>query len=83
MKFKVGDIVRLKSGSPNMTVEELERPMFATPGTHTTVRCTWFAGKRHQTASFELDAIELVPAEDAQGETASPKRKTAAPKETK
>lgn len=58
MKFKPGDIVRLKSGGPDMTivksefnVEELHNGYFYT---------TWFAGKKQERSSFHEDTIVLV-----------------------
>ncbi len=52
--LKVGDIVRLKSGSPNMTVVRVVA---------NTVHCQWFSPKHdvmHQ-GEFILEGIESVP----------------------
>lgn len=53
-QFKKGEIVRLKSGGPDMTVDNL-----VTLTGHPRVRCTWFAGAKHQSAMF--DPSTLVP----------------------
>jgi uncharacterized protein YodC (DUF2158 family) len=54
-QLEVGDIVRLKSGGPDMTVEEIEtnctRP----------VRCVWFdAHHDRETANFLASTLQLV-----------------------
>ena len=55
-KFKPGQIVRLKSGGPPMTVDSLayEEGVWA----------MWFAGSKHTKAHFQDAAIELVPDDD-------------------
>lgn len=40
MEFKLGDLVRLKSGGPRMTVE-------GEPGNGSYVRCVWFDSPYH------------------------------------
>ena len=52
-EFKEGDIVKLKSGSPNMTVTD-ER------GTDGNVECKWFAGSKLQTGRFHPESLEYV-----------------------
>lgn len=60
--FKVGDIVKLKSGGPNMTVNEILI-------NHTTdlptgkYRCQWFAGKKLDTGLFPVESLEPVQPE--------------------
>jgi uncharacterized protein YodC (DUF2158 family) len=58
MKFKVGDIVKLKSGGPEMTVEK--------PFTHDGIayRCQWFAGKKMESGIFPEDSLEIVEQKD-------------------
>jgi uncharacterized protein YodC (DUF2158 family) len=51
MKFKIGDVVRLKSGGPAMTVT-------ATPDVR--VRCSWFSGADEKHAYFPAAAVEPV-----------------------
>jgi len=51
-KFKVGDVVRLKSGGPSMTVKDAE----SSPGT---VECVWFAGGIIQSAYFVPDVLKV------------------------
>ena len=55
-KFKAGDVVRLKSGGPDMTV--------TTAGTDSgvpTVWCSWFIGNKQEKGYFPDDAVELAP----------------------
>ena len=49
--FKIGDIVRLKSGGPAMTAQKVD-------GGKAT--CIWFKDDRLKTAIFRKDTIELV-----------------------
>jgi len=51
-KFKTGDIVKLKSGGPQMTVKEyLENE----------VNCQWFDESKVRDEKFFEDSIELSP----------------------
>lgn len=56
--FKIGDIVKLKSGGPRMTVsdEDIGNGM---------VRCQWFAGSRLSWGHFDPHSIEPAPEVDA------------------
>jgi uncharacterized protein YodC (DUF2158 family) len=55
MAFKVGDVVTLKSKSPNMTVvEEPKKRMGSHDGQ---VKTAWFAGAKHETGFFPTDAL--------------------------
>jgi|GEM_PF-5164299 len=57
MIFVAGQIVRLKSGGPDMTVTQV----FGKTEKHEGfVHCTWFEGKKRQVAAFTLPTIELV-----------------------
>ncbi len=40
--FRVGDIVRLKSGGPNMAVNKVDETF------NNGVQCVWFAGKKKE-----------------------------------
>lgn len=53
-QFKKGDIVRLKSGGPDMTIDDI-----VTLTGKSRVRCVWFAGRKHESALFEPSS--LVP----------------------
>ena len=57
MSFTVGDVVRLKTGGPEMTIE-------ATDGKSPEVICTWLAEKVHQHSRFKsltLRKVEAAP----------------------
>lgn len=54
--FSTGDIVKLKSGGPNMTVQS------ALSSNH--YRCQWFAGKKLERGDFPENSLELVISED-------------------
>lgn len=56
-EIKIGDIVRLKSGSPLMTVDSIEEH-----GHNTSVakaNCVWFEGTNQKKALFALTSLEL------------------------
>lgn len=58
--FKPGDIVRLKSGGPDMTVTE---PSYD----QTDWVCKWFGGKKLEHGQFPPEALEHVTKENVQG----------------
>lgn len=53
VKFSVGDIVKLKSGGPEMTVNAYSK-------TYQYYTCQWFAGKKLEQGRFPEDSIEKV-----------------------
>lgn len=56
--FSVGDIVKLKSGGPEMTVKEV--PDISDKF----YECQWFAGKKLERGKFRGDSLE--PVKDSQ-----------------
>lgn len=48
-RFQVGDIVKLKSGGPEMTVKEVLNGGY---------RCQWFAGKKLEDGYFPAAGLE-------------------------
>ncbi|MEN0678664.1 YodC family protein [Plesiomonas shigelloides] len=54
MSFKSGDIVKLKSGGPEMTVQSVT----------TVVVCQWFAGKKLELGRFNPNSLEPVNKEN-------------------
>lgn len=50
-KYKTGDIVRLKSGGPGMTVEYVLQDG--------QIYCHWFSGNKLEGGSFNPEAIDL------------------------
>ena len=55
-EFKVGDSVRLKSGGPTMTVNEIDA--------NENVFCQWFAGRKVQSHHFNPDTLVHAEEED-------------------
>ncbi len=60
MKYKIGQIVRLKSGGPEMTVQDESS---SNDKTKTWYSCQWFAGKKLESGNFPPESLELVQAE--------------------
>jgi uncharacterized protein YodC (DUF2158 family) len=56
MMFKVGDVVRLKSGGAIMTVSKL----FKSPEGREMVQCTWFDKPKEHRAAFVIDSLEAA-----------------------
>jgi uncharacterized protein YodC (DUF2158 family) len=56
-KFDIGDIVKLKSGGPDMTVQALPN------AANSNYTCQWFAGKKLESGRFPSDSLEQVGAE--------------------
>ena len=54
-EFKEGDIVKLKSGGPKMTV--------VASGVRGHIPCQWFAGSKLDNANFRPDTLVHVPDE--------------------
>jgi uncharacterized protein YodC (DUF2158 family) len=53
MEFQIGNVVRLRSGGPDMTVESIE--------SEEKVWCTWFdSNKRNLSKAFKREVLELV-----------------------
>lgn len=59
--FSIGQIVRLKSGGPEMTVQAESTNI---QGNVTSYSCQWFAGKKLERGSFPPDSLLLVEPED-------------------
>jgi len=54
ISFAVGDIVKLKSGGPEMTVRAIPTELTKS------YTCQWFAGKKLEQGSFPGDSLEPV-----------------------
>lgn len=59
-KFEVGDIVRLKSGGPDMTVQG----MCDFVNHDDEYQCQWFAGKKLEQGHFPAESLVRVPSEE-------------------
>lgn len=62
-KYKAGDVVKLKSGGPNMTVQGYLAVLSSSESK--TVQCKWFAGAKSEAGNFHEDM--LLPVEDDRG----------------
>jgi len=56
--LKVGDIVQLKSGGPEMTVQTVPTEK------GTVYKCQWFAGKKLEVGLFPHDSLNRIKTED-------------------
>lgn len=71
-KFKTGDVVKLKSGGPDMTVSGYLKPVDYAAAIYRTepkdlgegviVQCTWFDGKKSMSHRYHEDLLDLVRA---------------------
>ncbi|MCP3944147.1 MAG: DUF2158 domain-containing protein [Desulfobacteraceae bacterium] len=57
-KYNIGDIVKLISGGPEMTIEKvvLQEDAYQAKG----YRCQWFAGKKLDHGFFPHESLEIV-----------------------
>lgn len=60
MSFKKGDVVRLKSGGPDMTVTFADEVVFSHGKNALIVACTWFSGKTLETGKFAPELLVLA-----------------------
>jgi uncharacterized protein YodC (DUF2158 family) len=67
-KYKTGDIVRLKSGGPSMTVEEITGML------QDHLECHWFAGDKLNFGIFHLDAVEPDEEPNSRGGLTKPRK---------
>lgn len=52
-QLKVGDVVKLKSGGPPMTIAEID----TFGDNHQKALCVWFDGNKQQQHIFELEVL--------------------------
>jgi uncharacterized protein YodC (DUF2158 family) len=57
--YKVGDIVKLKSGGPDMTVKDVLVDSITDKKTGS-YRCQWFAGKKLDSGIFPRESLVEV-----------------------
>lgn len=58
-KFKLGDIVQLKSGGPAMTVAEIKNDY---SGAVSGYRCEWFKGASKEVSNFGEETLQIYVA---------------------
>lgn len=59
LAFVVGDVVRLRSGGPDMTVNSVPDGSF-----RNYYHCQWFAGKKLESGNFEEQQLLRVEASE-------------------
>ncbi|MGP2502285.1 YodC family protein [Pantoea ananatis] len=62
-QFKVGDVIKLKSGGPDMTIKKLDTTYDSNSKKYVWLKsytCQWFAGKKLESGSFPHDSVEQV-----------------------
>lgn len=59
-KFKVGQIVQLRSGGPEMTVSEIDLY-----GKESFVECQWFGGRKLEKGRFPVESLVEPSPDDA------------------
>lgn len=57
-QLAVGDVVELKSGGPQMTIENIGK--YGMAATHDQAKCVWFDGKKRVSELFELASLKKV-----------------------
>ena len=57
--FEIGEIVKLKSGGPDMTVKDISTD-FQTGEFLGKYRCQWFAGKKLDSGDFPQESLLKV-----------------------
>lgn len=57
-EFKAGDVVRLKSGGPDMTVEDIGK--YGMGATTDRAKCVWFEGTKRKDDLFELATLRIA-----------------------
>jgi uncharacterized protein YodC (DUF2158 family) len=65
-EFKVGDVVQLISGGPEMTVSDV-KAQNVSPNNIGRVACQWFAGKKLESGYFPTDSLVKVVADKKEG----------------
>jgi len=63
-RFQTGEVVRLKSGGPCMTITALGAYSGWTMSLADTVSCLWFEGDKPQETVFDVALLEKVSSRD-------------------
>lgn len=69
MEFKIGDVIQLKSGGPEMTVQDIlgdttskQQTVAYTMAGHSNgeLICKWFSGKKLETGIFKPETVDKI-----------------------
>lgn len=67
-EFKVGTIVKLKSGGPEMTIcgfyQSSTNNRYIETEQGDNVKCQWFAGKKLEYGFFPIESLEIITTEE-------------------
>ncbi|QEW07137.1 YodC family protein [Nitrincola iocasae] len=58
-EFQIGEIVKLKSGGPDMTIKSKNN------ASGTSYICQWFAGKKLEQGIFATESLEYVKKDES------------------
>ncbi len=58
--MKIGTVVQLKSGSPEMTVKKYPKNPISNKIDKTQVECIWFNNDLEQSGTFPVETLEIV-----------------------
>jgi uncharacterized protein YodC (DUF2158 family) len=64
-QFQTGDVVRLKSGGPCMTITALGASSGWTPSPAHTATCMWLEGQKQQETVFDVALLEKASSRGA------------------
>jgi len=70
-KYKVGDIVKLNAGGPDMTILRriVRTPLAGDPYFSGLYQCQWFAGKKLDSGEFQEAGLILVKSQSEANES--------------
>jgi uncharacterized protein YodC (DUF2158 family) len=59
-RFRVGDLVKLRSGGPVMTVSDVPDPQASSRVNATEYECVWFSGAKINSARFPAEVLDAA-----------------------
>lgn len=69
-KYKIGDVVKLNAGGPEMSIKQLDPGYIPPPSSFRgSYRCQWFSGKKLDHGDFPEESLVLVRNQGSTSET--------------
>lgn len=68
-KYKVGDVVKLNAGGPEMSIYKVDPDYLSSKRFYGTYGCQWFAGKKLDNGIFPEESLVLVRNQGSTSET--------------